>query len=81
MPEAAHALELCRAQSRSVAEIAAAIEQPVLVTKTLLSDLIDAGAVIIEMPAVRPDLGTGRPSPHLLRALLEGLEAHDFAVA
>ncbi|MGI5204708.1 DUF742 domain-containing protein [Spirillospora sp. CA-108201] len=80
-PEAAHALRLCRAGSCSVAEIAATIGQPILVAKTLLSDLIDAGALVIAPPAVPPDPETGRPSAHLLQALLEGLEAHDFAVA
>ncbi|MEU8804800.1 DUF742 domain-containing protein [Spirillospora sp. NPDC048819] len=80
-PETAHALGLCRAGDRSVAEIAATIDQPILVTKTILSDLIDAGALAIAPPTAQPDPDTGRPSPHLLQALLEGLEAHDFAVA
>lgn len=81
VPEAAHALNLCRAADRSVAEIAATIDQPILVTKIILSDLIDAGALVIAAPAALPDPDTGRPSPHLLQALLEGLQACDFAVA
>lgn len=80
-PEAAHALRLCQAGGCSVAEIAATIGQPILVAKTLLSDLIDVGALVIAPPTVLPDPDTGRPSTHLLQALLEGLEAHDFAVA
>ncbi|TDC91956.1 DUF742 domain-containing protein [Actinomadura sp. 7K507] len=75
VPEAAHALGLCRAGGCSVAEIAATIDQPILVTKTLLSNLIDDGALVIALPAAQPDLDTGRPSPHLLQALLEGLKA------
>ncbi|MEU4820262.1 DUF742 domain-containing protein [Actinomadura sp. NPDC023710] len=80
-PEAAHAIGLCRAGGCSVAEIAATIRQPVLVTKTLLCDLIEAGALGIASPAVPTDSQAGRPSTHLLQALLEGLEAHEFAVA
>jgi hypothetical protein len=80
-PEAAHALRLCRAGGCSVAEIAATIDQPILVAKTLLSNLLDVGALVIAPPPVPPDSDTGRPSTHLLQALLEGLEAHDFAVA
>lgn len=80
-PEDAHALGLCREQARSVAEIAAVINQPVLVTKIILSDLIECGELIIESPAAQADPETGRPSTHLLQALLDGLEAHEFAVA
>lgn len=80
-PEAAQALELCHGADCSVAEIAASIDQPILVAKTLLSALIDVGALVIAPPAVPPDPGTGRPDARLLQALLEGLEACDFAAA
>ncbi|TMR38180.1 DUF742 domain-containing protein [Actinomadura geliboluensis] len=81
LPEAARAIGLCEAGGCSVAEIAATIRQPVLVAMTLLEELLDAGALVIAPPAAPHGSGTGRPSPHLLQALLEGLEAHDFAVA
>lgn len=80
-PEAAHALELCRRDGCSVAEIAATIDQPILVAKTLLTALIDTGALVIAPPAVPPDPSTGGPDERLLQALLEGLEALDFAAA
>jgi hypothetical protein len=78
-PEAGHALDLCNGDGCSVAEIAANIDQPILVTKTLLTALIDTGALVIAPPAVPHNLDTGRPDPRLLQALLEGLQAHDFA--
>jgi hypothetical protein len=80
-PEATHALELCHGAGCSVAEIAATIDQPILVAKTLLTALIDTGALVIAPPAVRPDPSTEGPDERLLKALLEGLEALDFAAA
>ncbi|MCM2576350.1 DUF742 domain-containing protein [Streptomyces meridianus] len=68
-PEAESAVALCRSEPRSVAEIAAVLAQPVLVTKILLSDLIDDGALILSLTsdATCPD------DPNLLEALLVGL--------
>ncbi|MBA9002827.1 DUF742 domain-containing protein [Thermomonospora cellulosilytica] len=82
-PEAEQALRLCRGGQRSVAEIAATIGQPAQVTKIILSDLIDCGALIIAVPdtasgdpASDPDNGT-----QLLESLLAGLHTHFSGVA
>lgn len=68
-PERARALALCRGEARSVAEIAATLRQPVQVTKILLSDLLDAGTLIMAMPTRTAD----PKNPNLLEAVLEGL--------
>ncbi|MFB7455053.1 DUF742 domain-containing protein [Streptomyces sp. NPDC088337] len=66
-PEHGQALDLCRAPL-PVAEIAAHLKLPAVVTKVLLSDLVDCGA-----------LTTGPPAYHhptdraLLEAVLDGL--------
>jgi hypothetical protein len=67
-PEYAQALDLCRGPV-SVAEVAGQLGLPVAVTKVLLSDLVDCGA-----------LTTGPPAHHhnpmdrfLLEAVLDGL--------
>lgn len=75
-PESARAVELCRDQPRSVAEIAARLGLPVQATKIVLSDLIDCGALVIALP------GPG-VSDHLqvLEALRSGLEARLSDVA
>jgi hypothetical protein len=67
-PEHALALELCRVP-RSVAEIAAYLKQPVMVTKVLLSDLIDWEAVTARAPGTTVD-ATDRQR---LESLLDGL--------
>ena len=48
-PDHAQALALCR-EPASVAEIAARLRLPVAVTKVLLSDLLDCGAVTAQPP-------------------------------
>ncbi len=48
-PEHTQALELCRAPV-SVAEIAAHLKLPAAVTKVLLSDLVDCGALTTKPP-------------------------------
>jgi Protein of unknown function (DUF742) len=48
-PDHAQALALCR-QPASVAEIAARLRLPAVVTKVLLSDLLDCGAVTAQPP-------------------------------
>ncbi|MFH9978844.1 DUF742 domain-containing protein [Streptomyces sp. NPDC017179] len=70
-PEHGQALDLCRAPL-PVAEIAAHLKLPAVVTKVLLSDLVDCGA-----------LTTGPPAYHhhptdraLLEAVLDGLRRH-----
>ncbi|WP_330175252.1 DUF742 domain-containing protein [Streptomyces sp. NBC_01498] len=71
-PEAAHCLALCRGEARSVAEVAATLGQPVQVAKILLSDLLDAGALIMAMPTRTAD----PKDPNLLEAVLEGLRTY-----
>jgi hypothetical protein len=48
-PDHAQALALCH-QPASVAEIAARLRLPAIVTKVLLSDLVDCGAVTARFP-------------------------------
>ncbi|MCH0565921.1 MULTISPECIES: DUF742 domain-containing protein [unclassified Streptomyces] len=67
-PEHAQALELCRVP-RPVAEVAAHLELPAAVTKVLLSDLVDCGALTTKPPAFH-DHPTDRA---LLEAVLDGL--------
>ncbi|MEU3224088.1 DUF742 domain-containing protein [Streptomyces sp. NPDC006976] len=67
-PEHSVALGLCEGPT-SVAEIAAHLKLPAVVTKVLLSDLVDCGAVTAHAPAFH-DTPTDR---HLLEAVLDGL--------
>jgi uncharacterized protein DUF742 len=62
----AQALQLCHATT-SVAEVAAHLRQPVMVTKVLLSDLIESGAVTARFPTF------DSTDPIRLEALLDGL--------
>ncbi|MFB9567024.1 DUF742 domain-containing protein [Saccharopolyspora hordei] len=64
-PTHAKMLELCRVAT-SVAEVSAHLRQPAVVTKVLLSDLIDWGAVTTRVPTEMPDR-------EQLEALLHGL--------
>lgn len=65
--EHAEALRLCHVPI-SVAEISAHLRQPIMVTKVLLSDLIEFGAVTTRFPTA-PD----STDPARLEALLDGL--------
>ncbi|MEU3978892.1 DUF742 domain-containing protein [Streptomyces sp. NPDC026672] len=67
-PEHAEALALCRAPV-SVAEISAHLRLPAVVTKVLLSDLVDGGALTAKPPAFFHN-PTDRS---LLEAVLDGL--------
>ncbi|MGW0823473.1 DUF742 domain-containing protein [Streptomyces sp. NPDC002845] len=67
-PEHEQALELCRAPI-SVAEIAAHLRLPAAVTKVLLSDLVDCGALTTKPPTFHHN-PTDRS---LLEAVLDGL--------
>ncbi|MFJ5779167.1 DUF742 domain-containing protein [Streptomyces sp. NPDC093094] len=67
-PEHTLALDLCRAPI-SVAEVAAHLKLPAAVTKVLLSDLVDCGALTTKPPA-SPHHPTDRA---LLEAVLDGL--------
>ncbi|MFD9244619.1 DUF742 domain-containing protein [Streptomyces sp. NPDC059556] len=67
-PEHSLALELCDGPT-SVAEIAAHLRLPAVVTKVLLSDLLDCGALTARAPGFH-DNPTDRS---LLEAVLDGL--------
>ncbi|GAB3011578.1 DUF742 domain-containing protein [Streptomyces pseudoechinosporeus] len=67
-PEHNQALELCRVPV-SVAEVAAHLKLPAAVTKVLLADLVDCGALSTKPPAF-PHNPTDRS---LLEAVLDGL--------
>ncbi|MET7541807.1 DUF742 domain-containing protein [Streptomyces sp. NPDC055059] len=67
-PEHDEALKLC-AHPTSVAEIAAHLKLPAAVTKVLLSDLVDCGAITTKPPTFH-DNPTDRS---LLEAVLDGL--------
>ncbi|MFF9570008.1 DUF742 domain-containing protein [Streptomyces sp. NPDC014685] len=67
-PEHSVALGLCDGPT-SVAEIAAHLRLPAAVTKVLVSDLVDCGAVTAHPPAFQ-DMPTDRS---LLEAVLDGL--------
>jgi hypothetical protein len=70
-PDHSHVLGLCGGPV-SVAEIAAQIAQPAVVTKVLLSDLVDCGAITSRAPA-RVPLGPNSTDRDLLEAVLDGL--------
>lgn len=70
-PEHSHVLGLCK-DPTSVAEIAAHIRQPAVVTKVLLSDLVDCGAVTARGPITAP-LAGDPTDRDLLEAVLDGL--------
>ncbi|HVW39787.1 MAG TPA: DUF742 domain-containing protein [Amycolatopsis sp.] len=65
--EHAQALRLCHAPI-SVAEVAAYLKQPVILTKVVLSDLIESGAVTTRSPTA-----VAATDPARLKALLDGL--------
>ncbi|MEW1871752.1 MULTISPECIES: DUF742 domain-containing protein [Streptomyces] len=67
-PEHAQALDLCRAPV-PVAEVAAHLRLPVAVTKVLLADLVECGALTDKPPAFHHN-PTDRA---LLEAVLDGL--------
>ncbi|MUN41663.1 DUF742 domain-containing protein [Actinomadura litoris] len=70
VPEADLVVGLCRERPRSLAEIAARIGLPVQAAKIIVSDLLDAGALVVP-----PPLPEDRDRRQLLEALLTGLEA------
>ncbi|MGX2993499.1 DUF742 domain-containing protein [Streptomyces sp. JNUCC 64] len=70
-PEHAQVLALCDAPV-SVAELAAQLRLPAAVTKVLLSDLVDCGALTTKPPAFFHN-PTDRS---LLEAVLDGLRRH-----
>ncbi|WP_327669435.1 MULTISPECIES: DUF742 domain-containing protein [unclassified Streptomyces] len=72
-------LALCREHRRSVTELAGRLGRPVTAVKVLISDLLDANALIVPItaPYAASDADTetdARPSPQLLAALSAGLK-------
>ncbi|WP_345439725.1 DUF742 domain-containing protein [Actinoallomurus vinaceus] len=68
-PERIKALGLCHTPV-SVAEVAARMRLPVAVTKVLLADLVDCGAITTRAPS----LPSAVPDRALLEKLLDGLQ-------
>jgi hypothetical protein len=68
-PDHLHALSLC-ARPVSVAEISARLRLPAAVTKVLLSDLVECGAVRAAAPQSAADMS----NRILLERLLDGLQ-------
>jgi hypothetical protein len=68
-PDHALALTMCE-HPVSVAEIAARLRLPAAVTKIIISDLMDSGAVITRSPSAP----AAHPDPSLLQAVLDGLQ-------
>jgi hypothetical protein len=68
-PDHVQILRLCH-QPISVAEIAARLRLPAVVTKVLLSDLVDCGAVT----AGSPHSGANGPDRFLLERVLDALQ-------
>lgn len=57
----------------SLVEIGASLKVPVGVARVLVSDLADAGYLVVHAPP--PATATGGPTPEILTRLLEGLRA------
>lgn len=62
-------LALCRTPT-SIAEVAAHIRLPVIVTKVLVADLLDRGVLAVRTSPTAP----GAPDRALLEKLLDGLQ-------
>ncbi|MFJ6718059.1 MULTISPECIES: DUF742 domain-containing protein [unclassified Streptomyces] len=70
-PEHRALLGLCRAQTQSVAELAADADLPVGVVRVLLGDLLEGGHVKVSRPVPPAQL----PDERILREVIEGLRA------
>ncbi|GAA0267040.1 DUF742 domain-containing protein [Streptomyces polychromogenes] len=70
-PEHRALLGLCRAETQSVAELAAEADLPVGVVRVLLGDLLEAGHVRVSRPVPPARL----PEMRILREVIEGLRA------
>lgn len=70
-PEHRALLTLCRAETQSVAELAADADLPVGVVRVLLGDLLEAGYVRVSRPVPPAQL----PDEKILREVIEGLRA------
>ncbi|MFD9904562.1 DUF742 domain-containing protein [Streptomyces sp. NPDC059063] len=70
-PEHRALIELCRAETQSVAELAAGADLPVGVVRVLLGDLLEAGLVQVHRPVPPAQL----PDEKILREVIDGLRA------
>ncbi|MFJ9808598.1 DUF742 domain-containing protein [Streptomyces sp. NPDC101158] len=70
-PEHRSLLTLCRAETQSVAELAADADLPVGVVRVLLGDLLEAGFVKVSRPVPPAQL----PDERILREVIDGLRA------
>ncbi|MFC8854377.1 DUF742 domain-containing protein [Streptomyces sp. NPDC057144] len=68
-------LALCRERRRSVVELAGRLGRPVTAVKVLVSDLLDADALVVALTQSYADTGAGSgPSTQLLAAVSAGLK-------
>jgi hypothetical protein len=70
-PEHRSLIELCRAETQSVAELAAGADLPLGVVRVLLGDLLELGRVTVSRPVPPAQL----PDERILREVIEGLRA------
>ncbi|MFI6417099.1 DUF742 domain-containing protein [Streptomyces sp. NPDC050842] len=70
-PEHRSLLTLCRAETQSVAELAADADLPVGVVRVLLGDLLESGFVRVSSPVPPAQL----PDERILREVIDGLRA------
>ncbi|GAA3151563.1 DUF742 domain-containing protein [Streptomyces rameus] len=70
-PEHRTLVDLCRAETQSVAELAADADLPVGVVRVLLGDLLELGCVSVSRPVPPAHL----PDERILREVIEGLRA------
>ncbi|KUO07906.1 DUF742 domain-containing protein [Streptomyces sp. DSM 15324] len=70
-PEHRALTDLCRAETQSVAELAAGADLPVGVVRVLLGDLLELGRVTVSLPVPPARL----PDERILREVIEGLRA------
>ncbi|WP_030673315.1 DUF742 domain-containing protein [Streptomyces sp. NRRL B-1347] len=70
-PEHRVLLDLCRAETQSVAELAAGADLPVGVVRVLLGDLLEGGRVQVRRPVPPAQL----PDETILREVIDGLRA------
>ncbi|MFC4502923.1 MULTISPECIES: DUF742 domain-containing protein [Streptomyces] len=70
-PEHRTLVDLCRAETQSVAELAAGADLPVGVVRVLLGDLLELGCVTVSRPVPPAHL----PDERILREVIAGLRA------
>ncbi|MFJ4623717.1 DUF742 domain-containing protein [Streptomyces sp. NPDC088812] len=70
-PEHRALIGLCRAETQSVAELAAGCALPVGVVRVLLGDLLERGCVTVNRPVPPAQL----PDERILREVIDGLRA------